>query len=422
MKEQDTSPPTHWNFTEKSAFRFFFVFVLLFIISFPFPHEYIPDAGTYTSPFFEVLIRWVAGNILHLEKYTCQLISDSTGMYIHAGILLALSALACTVWSITDRRRPGYNRLAYWFAVVVSYYLAMQFFSYGFNKVFKWQFYLPEPNTLYTPVGYTTPDILFWSTMGVSYTYTVFSGVLEVIAALLLLSRPARLAGALMAAGIMLNVVLINFGFDISVKLYSCFLLLLSLVTIIPHAKRLYNFFILNKAVAAPQWKPQYSAKGRKAYIVAKTFVICFLLFDALALYFRTGDFNNDKAPRPLLHGAYDVKTFIKNGDTLPPLLTDSLQWKRVFVHSRGYFITQFMNDDMQDYELMYDTARHRLLIHNYYSGYKTTLAYTLPDSNILLLTGILHTDTLSIRLQKIPLHKLPALQNDFHWTIDSYN
>jgi uncharacterized membrane protein YphA (DoxX/SURF4 family) len=395
-----------------------FAFVLLFILSFSFDHEFIPDAGSYFSSYFEQLAAWSGKIFFNLgEKTVYKIESDTAGFYLNAFNLFIISLLVAIVGSFTDKRRANYQQLAYWFFVLIRFYLAMQLFSYGFNKIFKWQFYLPEPNTLYTTVGNTPRDLLYWSSMGTSRFYVVFSGMMELIAAALLLFRRTYIAGALTALIVMLNVLMINFGFDISVKLYSMFLILLCLILLIPESKRLFHFFFSRKPVSLEKWKPEFSKRNSRILLVVKTMIIIAILLDPLSLYIRTRNFNDDLAPRPALHGAYDVTLFVKNSDTLLPLLTDTKRWKRIFIHRRGYLITQLMNDEMSDYNLYVDTTRKKLMMEN--ANERSYLNYTMKNDSILLVDGNFFGDTLNLELKKIDLKKLPLLQNEFHWTID---
>jgi uncharacterized membrane protein YphA (DoxX/SURF4 family) len=395
-----------------------FAFVLLFILSFSFDHEFIPDAGSYFSSYFEQLAAWSGKTFFNFgEKTVYKIESDTTGFYLNAFNLFIISLLIAIVGSFTDKKRANYQQLAYWFFVLIRFYLAMQLFSYGFNKIFKWQFYLPEPNTLYTTVGNTPRDLLYWSSMGTSRFYVVFSGMMELIAAALLLFRRTYIAGALTALMVMLNVLMINFGFDISVKLYSLFLVLLCLILLIPESKRLFDFFFSRKPVSLEKWKPEFSKRNSRILMVVKTMIIAAILLDPLSLYFRTKNFNDDLAPRPVLHGAYDVTLFVKNSDTLLPLLTDTKRWKRIFIHRRGYLITQLMNDEMSDYNLYVDTTRKKLMMEN--ANERLYLNYTMKNDSILLVDGNFFGDTLNLELKKIDLKKLPLLQNEFHWTID---
>ncbi|MES2139515.1 MAG: hypothetical protein V4511_07385 [Bacteroidota bacterium] len=405
------------------SFRIIFSFVLLFIISLPFPHHFIPDIGQYLSSYFEVLVKWFGENVFHLNgTYTSKLVSDSTGLYIHVFIVFIISVLISGIWSIIDKRRNNHDKLKYWFKVLISYYLSMQLFEYGFNKLFKYQFYLPEPNTLFTPIGGLSPDILYWSTMGASYSYTVFMGLLEIIPAILLLFKRTRLLAAIIAMGIMINVTMINFGFDISVKIYSCFLLFLSIVIVSPDLKKIFAFFILNKPVITNQWEPTINSKKRILfYSIFKSLIIGLILVDTLSIYFVTNNFNDDKAQRPFLHGAYGVEIFVKNNDTLAPLQTDKYRLKRIFIHREGYLITQSMNDEMQDYKLRYEIISNKLILESYDSS-EIILDYTYnKKDSTLFLSGRVYNDSIKIYSKQIDLDRLPIFQQNFHWTIDSY-
>ena len=196
------------------------LFALLFILTVPFPHQFMPTIGSYLHPLFESLVKFTGKYIFNIHHpYTSQLVSDSTGLYIHVFNLFIISAI-CT-FIIVFKPIKNYDKVLYWSTVIISYYLALQLFEYGFSKIFKWQFYLPEPNTLYTTMGNTYHDLMYWSTMGISRPYTIFAGVAEIIAACLLLFKRTRLVGALLAFFILVNVVAINFSYDISVKILS---------------------------------------------------------------------------------------------------------------------------------------------------------------------------------------------------------
>lgn len=412
----ETTIAFEWTPVRKLTLRFVGCYVLLFMLSFTTPHEIIPDLAKFTAAFWETMIQWFAPLFGIGESYTVAILSDSTGLYVHCVLLLLYSAILVALWSFLKRKNWDYNKLLYWFLTVVAFYLAMQLFCYGFNKIFKVQFFLPEPNTLYTPLGFTPKDMLFWSTMGTSYSYSVFAGMMEVLAAFLLLFRKTRLLGALLAAGIMTNVVMINFSFDISVKVFSTFLLGLSLLITRPAWKSLYAFFILKKTAVQNRWSPRYDdAKKHRSYLFAKSIVVLLILLDALLPYLKTGNFNDDLVERPLFHGAYHVSDLNASG-------TQKSHYKKMFVHREGYFITQKLDDSMMDYVLTYDTVQHQLQLFNYYDSVNSVLNYKIDSAETLVIWGQIGNEEIKMRLSKIPLDQMPALAPSFHWTIDDYD
>jgi len=398
------------------VFRFFFTFVLLFIASFTFPHALLPDIGKYTGFVFEPLCRMLAGLLFEKGKvFTSSIVSDSTGMYLSLLVVAILSAIVTIcLWSKKSSDAKWFE----WFLVIVRYYLAMQLLAYGCSKLFKWQFYLPEPNTLFTSIGSVSADLLYWSAMGTSRAYTMFLGMAEIAAACFLLFRRTYLLGACVTLAVLMNVVMVNFSFDISVKVYSLFLLSLALFLLLANAKRLSGFFFKNDPVQYAVAAPAYSYNMPRFYLPVKVIVIAFIITDALFMYVKEGNYNDDKAKRPYMHGAYNVDLFVKNADTLAPLTTDPYRWKRMFVHRKGYLIVQDMHDNMQDYQLDCDTVTCQLQLMSYDSVF-TILNYQRLNDSLFTVEGFMNNDTLRMDLSKINMKKLALMGKQFHWTID---
>ncbi len=164
--------------------------------------------------------------------------------------LLLLAAFLVTFFATFTKNKNGWVE---YLMLFISYYLAFVLLKYGFDKVFKLQFYLPEPNILYSEFGMLTKDILYWSTIGTSRFYNISIGVIELVTAGLILFSRTRTLGLLGASLIFAHIVIINFGFDISVKTYSMLLLLMALVSVAPELKSIYNFFIRRRTdIAIP--------------------------------------------------------------------------------------------------------------------------------------------------------------------------
>ena len=388
------------------GFRITFIFVIGFIIALPFPFYILPDIGKFLSPFFESINEfWVT--VINVDEGSfLRIISDSTGLYLHLITLFIVSVFGSLVWTLIQRNKSN-AKLKKWFHTGVAHYLALILFKYGFDKVFKHQFYLPEPNTLYTPLGELSPDILFWSSMGSSYHYSVFSGLIELLPAILLLFKKTRLLGGLIAMAVLVNVVMINFGFNISVKVYSLFLLFLSLIVIAPNFKQLYSFFLTNKQVNQQLEEVKFkSNKQLLIYSITKSVVIGLILFESLGGYFEIGNFNDDTYPRPYLHGAYtniDSKSDIK----------------RVFFHRKQYFIIQYENDKFKSYELEFSRDMQSLVLTDE-NNTQFSINFLYNETNEeLTLKGSLVNRAINIRTQKENLEALSFFDNKFSWTFD---
>lgn len=336
--------------------------------------------------------------LVHLIDKNTDLTSDAKGLYILVALLLFIALIS---GAILNKSRPEkVDKLVTLLRFASIVFLSMVLMKYGVDKLFKAQFYLPEPNLLYTPLGKLDKDILFWSTMGTSYEYNLFMGMMEVIPALLILFSRTRKIGLFIACGVLLNVFAINLSFDISVKLFSFLLLALSVFLLYPYLP------ITNQSN-----KNIIDTQPTKKCITPLVLVI--IAAESLGPSVLRGSFNDDFAPRPYLHGAYSVVQ--QNFTEGNPLFDRKI--KRVFIHRDGYIIFQMMNDDMLDFKLEIDQGAQRFTLTDY-SGGQCVLNYrysqkteTLEIINTLG-TPLLTTKTLNWR-------KLPVLQKQFHWTVD---
>jgi hypothetical protein len=295
--------------------------------------------------------------------------------------------------------------------VISSYYIVFILIIYGFDKVFKAQFYLPEPNILYTSFGNLSKDILYWSTLGTSRFYSISMGIIEVVTAILILFKRTRILGLLISIGVFVNIILINFGFDISVKTFSIFLLWVTLFSVYPNLKMLINFLVFQKREQLMHTNQEIiSNPFLKIWI--KFIVVGLLFLQILFPYFQSQNFNDDLQVRPFLHGAYQVNQIIVKTDTLK---TTDFPIHKIFIHRNNYIIFQGKNNVITDYHFEMDSIKKQLLLQDYK---KNTICvdydFTKKDS-----TFRLRFKNYSIVSKAINWRKLPALQNQTHYTID---
>ena len=388
-------------------------FAFLCILFIPFPFYLTRIQLKITESLFGPLIGFVSKNIFGRPLANTQVHSDTRAMYVLVLILFILSIVVSVVLLQVKSWEKYKERVLKIIYLLVCYYLALQLLKYGLDKVFKNQFFLPEPNTFYTPMGKVPRDLLYWSSMGTSHFYNVFLGLVEVIAALLILIRRTRLVGLLISFFIMINVVAVNFGFDISVKVFSLLLLFLTIYLLVPWLSSLYQFFFTRRAIEAKQ--PANNTivfKNRFVSASLKWFAVGIILLEAFYPFFRSGNYNDDLAKRPPMHGAYEVKQFIAGSDTLAPA---GFPVKRFFIHRDSYMIFQDQQDEMIDYKLVYDAGKKEYVLVDYNMKKEPVwLEYNTADSTLQV----------SFRLNQLTgkaldWRKLPALKKEFHWTVD---
>ena len=165
--------------------------------------------------------------------------------------LIVFAAVGAAIWSVIAewgiaRRgwRREYRTLYAWLLLVVRFTLLSILFAYGISKLFDLQFSPPDVRVLNERYGDSSPMELMWTFVGYSVPYTVFSGLVEVIPGVLLLFRRTAVLGALMAVAVMLNVALLNFCYDVPVKLYSTLYVLMALFLLLPDIPSLFQFFL----------------------------------------------------------------------------------------------------------------------------------------------------------------------------------
>jgi len=148
--------------------------------------------------------------------------------------------------------------------------------------------------------------------------------------------------GAVGALAVLLNALALNIGFDISVKLWSGFLLGLAGVVAGPGLRTVYHALLRERwqPPARPRRPPGWHGRGLGA---GRGLLLGLLLLETAGPFVQSGRYNDDTAPRPPLHGAYALRR-AGSVDTAGATL------HRLFVHRRGYLITQGADGHFQDY------------------------------------------------------------------------
>lgn len=346
-------------------------------------------------PITEKIAHYFTNNLL-LTDFS----SDSLAMYLLILILVIVSLLFSLLLFYIEKWK-GYNlNLENKIRPIIRYYLALILLIYGFSKVFKAQFYLPEPNLLFTPLGNLDKDILFWSTIGSSRSYSIFLGIIEIIPALLLLFRKTSFIGSLMATGVLLHVVAINFSYSISVKIFSLFLLFIAVFLVARTIKNTWKVFQTGDFSTSLFYEPAFSFKI-PFYPLVKTLLILMIFSEALAPAFKTGNFNDDLQARPIYHGAYAVQ------DNL-------LKIKRFFIHRDGYLIFQNEDDTFTDYKF-HLLENGVFLLKDYQHRQQEGRLKWNPESRRLELS----LNSIKIIGKQIDLKQMPLLKSQFSWTVD---
>jgi hypothetical protein len=366
VRKNELTPPDAgpgWTRVQRLAFRFVFVYLILYIL--PFPVETLdalvidlraivtgvepgPEQQSFlakyvTKPYrecWDAAVLWTGRTVFGVGiEYRPAGSGDTTWNYVQlvdfAAFALALTFLwTLAAWGRSRRRgrsRRSYPRLHAGLWVYVRFYLAQVMIAYGSVKVIKLQFPYPRPDTLLHTYGESSPMHLLWTFMGASEGYTWFAGAGELLGGLLLCTRRTALLGALVTFGVMLNVVVLNFCYDVPVKLFSAHLLLMSLFVMAADLPWLARVFLLGRRDAPRGCTPLAHRRWLdRTLAVLRTLVV--LTFVGVTLYngYENSKTYGQRSPEPPLFGLWDVEAFSLDGKDCPPLTTDAGRWQRV--------------------------------------------------------------------------------------------
>jgi hypothetical protein len=179
---------------------------------------------------------------------------------------------------------------------------------------------------------------------------------------------------------------------------------------------RFVDFFLRNKPVQPLTLAPVFNnRKWRITRIALKSIFIIFAsVFPVVLIAIETAEYGEEHTPP--LYGIYTVQEFVRNNDTIPPLITDSTRWGKLLLEYEGSATVLTMNNRKKYVAFETDTIRKIVTM---YSGRDTAnkyhLGYTVMDST-LILQGIFRKDTLYIKMQRYNDKKFLLTNRGFHW------
>lgn len=405
--------------------RYFFAALVIFFVlpNFPFPLDDIPGLtklGVWTGQFWDAVVPPAATRVFHVSVDVKPNGSgDTTYNYVQVALFFAFALVGALPWALFAKRRAHWERVGDYFRIYIRFALASAMIVYGTIKVIPSQFPTPTLDRLIQPYGTSSPMGVLWTFMGTSKAYSFFTGSAELLAGILLTMRRTTLLGALMVLGAMGNVAVLNYTYDVPVKLYSTQLLLEAVILAAPDARRLFSFFILNRAVAPAPDRPLW----KRRWLVTTTLVLRTLLVTTVVFLGLKGAQDNrklfgDLSPRSPLRGIWNVDDLTDNGAARPPLTTDALRWRRVVFDSQRFANILLMNDTRVRYTVELDEKKRSIKLTNRDDPKEIlTFAYTHPDAHTLTLDSIIAGRPIHAVCHPSELGSKPLLlTRGFHW------
>lgn len=409
----------------QAAFRFACVYLVVY--SLPFPLTEIPYAEQVISAYQELwqqLVPWVGKHILQLPTDITIFTNgsgDTTFNYVQVLCFAAIALLVAGAWSLIDRRRREHRVLHECVRIYVRFVLAFTMFGYGLVKVIKLQFPSPGLDRLMQPYGDSSPMGLLWTFMGYSTAYCFFAGAMELLGGLLLIPRKTVTLGALVVSTVMLNIVMMNFCFDVPVKLYSLHLLAMAVFLVLPDAGRLGSFFVLDRPVPAAQRRLFGRRWLNVSAGVLKTLIVGAALWQHVSGLLGGGPMGmGTESP---LYGLYQVDDFRQEipssqPATGPASAAEVVRWRRVAFERYPVMIVRLADDSRARFMAAVDEATHTVTLTDMTnrSTPAGVLTYTRAEGGNLVLEGTLRGQKLRVGLTRQDPSVFLLTNRGFHW------
>lgn len=359
---------------------YLYTFIITAIILVPFTFFLSPFDSSIGQVLFSDIINWIWSSYSNQEIVT-PITSDSIGMYVLFIIIILMSLIISFIILKLTRVQFQTNFIKF-VKAISTIYLSLILFKYGCDKIFHAQFYTPEPNILYTNFGKLDQDILYWSVMGLSWKYSLFLGIIEVLVAIGLLFQKTRVLSLFIALFTIVHIVVINFSFDISVKLFSSFLLVINVALVYPFLKKTILFISILFIIVS---------EGLVSHISTYNYTLT----------------NNDQYK---IQGAFST---IDKHETI-----EKTKIKRIYFHKDNYIIFHFKDDSQLDFYYEWNNETNSLILFDYEKkAFRIELIKHNSKELELNLKGLFGLRKLW--LTRIDHKVLPALQEQFHWSIE---
>jgi hypothetical protein len=384
--------------------------------------ELLAGDGSANGPlakFWHAVVPWVGRAIMGLDgivSYETNGSGDRTFDWIQQWCFLVLALASGLVWVWFDRKRRADRVIYEGLRVMVRYFLGLTMLFYGVAKISLGQFPAPGVDRLTQSYGESSPMGLLWTFMGYSPAYNLFTGLIESTGGILLFFRRTTTLGALMVTAAMANVVMLNFCFDVPVKLFSTNLLFFALFLLASDFRRLAGAFVLNRPTEAFPLTRNWPKRWMRPVAIGLKVVILGLLAALIMSMWSQPAQYRAKMPRLEIAGFYEVETFSRDGEVIPPVLTDGTRW-RIMSFRGGGVRVENMDKTSQYFRAKKDSAKDALTLET--TGSKTNsfvLQYARPTPEQLRMEGEMDGHALVLQLRRIDEKKFLLTNRGFHW------
>jgi hypothetical protein len=398
-----------------------FLSFYLFLFMFPFPLDQIPLVSVvfdYYAQLQDFLTNWFGKSVLHLHNFHK---TENTGSgdtlfsYVTVFSQLTLAMAFTILVLLADRKKHNYTRVYAHLITYARYYLGLFMLLYGSLKFADpGQFDTPGLFTLEKSFGNLSPAGLLWSFMGASKGFKVFSGLLELSGGYLLLFRRTQIIGALLTAVIMLQVAVMNFCYDVSVKLFSFHLFLIAFIILFPYLKRLLAFLLGLKHEPINYTPLEFDKKYKR--------ILFYITKAGILIYFSAGyllgppsllDVPGQDKTQHWIAGVYKPTLVVLDKDTLVTTQKDPM-WKKLMLEDGFAAIGTSMDSLKYFKSILHEKDQTITFVSDKDSTEHYTLSYFLEKGK-LTLTGNWKGKTLNAQFIRKTQKDYILLNRGFH-------
>jgi hypothetical protein len=404
------APPFHWRLVTKIAFRFCFLYFILYVLSTQMLRAMLrtwnwgaPNYGT--RPPVSTAVMWAIRHVFHDDRTLAMAGGSGDKMYdwVLALCLLVLVALLTTVWSVFDRRRAHYTRLHRAFRVFLRFALGATLVGYGASKAVPLQMPYPQLTRLLEPYGNFSPMGVLWYSIGASRPYEIFTGCVEMLCGILLFVPRTQLLGASLALAATVQVFTLNMTYDVPVKLFSLHLVLMSLTLLAPDVPRVCQAVFYHRV----KWLAATAQAAFGAYLVGT------------ALYGSAQQWKSPfggGAPRPALYGIWVIDKMTINGVERAPLVTDYERWRRLVIQNAISVTFWRMDDTALTFQGTVDPDAKTITLTRPASSSPILFTIEQPAEGRLILDGDLDGKKLHMETTSFDRNRFLLVNRGFNW------
>lgn len=387
--------------------RFFFLFFFLFVLCFNNrAFSFLDIVMHYLVPLQQEMVFWLAKHVLHRTEPIDSAANgsgDTTYHYVLLLVVLLLSIIGTIFWSAIDYKRSSNKGLFNCVVVLLRYYVGFTLIHYAVAKLHQGQFPSPSVGGMSTTYGDSSPMGLAWRFMGYSEGYKRFMFVAEMMGALLLFRKTATI-GAFLSLITCINIMLINYFFDVPVKLLSTALVIMCLVILYPNIVKLFQFFFMGKTVSLEiPTHPTLHVKWQSVTAVVLKYVtiaFCALIPIGGKFYMIATDKGD---PKENFYGAYRISklTWTQGAPAVDSLYV-SKGWKVIGFDSYERAIIKYGDNETIRAKFQIELAKKSMQF-----AFSETpnsiynLKYETPKADSLVLSGVLLGKPVVISLKK---------------------